>query len=114
MFVFLYSDMFVLLANALVLIATCVGDVLPMCIVAGRSRPETKVQLGMALLLLHYDFSTQTINIEVDLHFHFTQQCCFRLGPPQPSTKHPSDPHILMSSSLLAVTTVSSMCMCLP
>ena len=61
--------------------------------------PETKIQLGMALLLLHYDFSAQ--KIIVDSHFHFTQHSYFRLGPtnfdllpqkgqsPQPSTKHP-------------------------
>lgn len=68
-----------------------------------KSRPETKVQLRMALLLLHYDLSAQTII--VDSHFNFTQHSCFRPGPPnfgllvntkrtspQPSTKHPSHP----------------------
>ena len=62
------------------MIATCVADVLPTCTVVGTFRPETKVQLRMALLLLHYDLSAQTII--VDSHFHFTQHSYFRLAPP--------------------------------
>ena len=47
--VFSYAVMCVFeLANTYTLIATCVADVLPACIVAGNFLPEAEVQLGMA------------------------------------------------------------------
>ena len=95
------------------MIVTSVADVLPTCTVAGSPDQKQKYNLEWCYLLLslwrYCYISVHRQLIIVDSHFHFTQHSCFRPGPPNLNTLH--TPYILMSSHLLAVTTVSSACM---
>ena len=105
---------------------TCVADVLPTCTVAGSPDQKQKYNFEWRYLLLslrrycyYIMISVHRLLIIVDSHFHFTQHSCFHSGLPNfglyshhnlpLNTLH--TPYILMSSCLLAVTTVSSACM---